>query len=132
MNYTFEVEINDFANCWYLHVNDAKCVYNIELGRKYVNVYEHPTNDYIYVTSSNKLEAPNDHILFNNINNMVYFKNVKTNKKIQINISDIASIQNIGKIYNIYDLYEKIYLEENIENFDLSNPSSLPSSSFKI
>ena len=40
MNYTFEVEINDFANCWYLHVNDAKCSYKIELGRKYKNYKE--------------------------------------------------------------------------------------------
>lgn len=133
MNYTFEVEINDFANCWYLHVNDAKCVYTIELGRKYVNVYEHQDNDYIFVTLSNELEAPNDHILFNNINNTVYFKNVKTNMKTEKKISDILSIQNIGKIYNIYDLYKEIYSEENIEDFDLKNPSSsLPSSSFKI
>ena len=32
--YSFEVEINDFANCWYLNVNDSKCKYKIELGRK--------------------------------------------------------------------------------------------------
>jgi len=124
MNYTFEVEINDFANCWYLHVNDAKCLYNIELGRKYINIYENKTNDYIYVTSSNTLEAPNDHILFNNINHMIYFKNVKTNKKIEKKISDIISIRKIGQIYNIYDLYKKIYTKETIEEFDLKNPSS--------
>ena len=23
LNYSFEVEINDFANSWYLHVNDS-------------------------------------------------------------------------------------------------------------
>lgn len=133
MNYTFEIEINDFANCWYLHVNDAKCVYNIELGRKYVNVYERQNNDYIFVTLSNKLESPNNHILFNNINDTIYFKNVKTNTKFEKKISDISSIQNIGKIYNLYDLYKEIYSEENIENFDLKNPSSsLSSSSFKI
>lgn len=133
LNYTFEVEINDFANCWYLHVNDAKCVYNIELGRKYVNTYEHPYNDYIFVTVSNKLESPNDHILFNNINNTVYLKNVKTNIKMEKKITDILSVQNISKIYNIYDLYKKIYAEESIEDFDFRNPSSsLSSSSFKI
>ena len=27
MNYSFEIPINDFANSWYLHVNDAKCDY---------------------------------------------------------------------------------------------------------
>ena len=35
-NYTFEVEINDFANSWYLHVNDADCDYQVELGRKFI------------------------------------------------------------------------------------------------
>ena len=34
MNYTFEVEINDFANSWYLHLNDADCDYSVELGRR--------------------------------------------------------------------------------------------------
>ena len=29
MNYTFEVEINDYANSWYLHVTDSNCVYHI-------------------------------------------------------------------------------------------------------
>ena len=132
MNYTFEVEINDFANCWYFHVNDAKCKYKIKLARKYMNSSNNE-NSYIYVTSSNELESPNNHILFNNINNMICLKNVKTNAKKHVKITDISSIQNIGKIYNIYDLYKKIYSEENIEDFDFKNPSSaLPSSSFKI
>ena len=134
MNYTFEVEINDFANCWYLHVNDAKCSYKIELGRKYKNYKKvDESSDYIYISSSNEMDAPNDHILFNILNNSVYFKNVKTNKKEKRNISSIFSIQNIEKIYNIYDLYEKIYPEENIQNYDFKNPSSTcTSSSFKI
>ena len=25
MNYSFEIEINDFANCWYFNINDEKC-----------------------------------------------------------------------------------------------------------
>jgi len=134
MNYTFEVEINDFANCWYLHVNDAKCSYKIELGRKYKNYKKvDESSDYIYISSSNEMDAPNDHILFNILNNSVYFKNVKTNKREKRNISSIFSIQNIEKIYNIYDLYEKIYPEENIQNYDFKNPSSTcTSSSFKI
>ena len=132
MDYTFEVEINDFANSWYLKVNDADCIYKIELGRKYINKPLNINNDYIYITTSNNLEAPNDHILFNNLVS-VYFKNVKTNQKFKKKISDIATLKNIGKIYNIYDLYKKIYSEENISNFDLNNPSSgLSSSSFKI
>ena len=27
LGYSFEVEINDFANSWYLHVADSKCDY---------------------------------------------------------------------------------------------------------
>ncbi|MEI3434642.1 MAG: hypothetical protein V8R26_06685 [Clostridia bacterium] len=34
MNYTFEIEINDFANCWYFNINDEKCEYVVELGRR--------------------------------------------------------------------------------------------------
>ncbi len=58
LNYSFEVEINDFANSWYLHVADSKCDYRIELGRRPIikkDKLEH--TDYIYVTTSNELEA---------------------------------------------------------------------------
>ena len=34
MGYSFEIPINDFANSWYLHINDSKCNYRIELGRR--------------------------------------------------------------------------------------------------
>ena len=40
LNYSFEVEINDFANSWYLHVNDSKSDYRIELGRRPFQVNE--------------------------------------------------------------------------------------------
>ena len=40
MHYAFEVEINDFANSWYLHVNDANCDYKIELeGSLFIIIY---------------------------------------------------------------------------------------------
>ena len=134
LNYTFEVDINDFANSWYLHINDSKCDYRIELGRRPITKLEkNETTDYIYISSSNEIESPNDHVLFNKNQNMVYFKNTKTgtvtNKKISANIS---FMRNMGKIYNISDLYKAIYKDENIEDiFDLSNPSSgNPSSGF--
>ena len=34
MNYSFEIDINDFANSWYLHVNDADCDYAVEFRKK--------------------------------------------------------------------------------------------------
>ena len=60
MNYTFEIEINDFANCWYFNINDEKCDYSVELGRRpkeltNINI----PNSYIYITSSNEIETPN-------------------------------------------------------------------------
>ena len=121
MNYSFEVEINDFANSWYLHVNDSKCHYRVELGRRPINNSQINT-DYIYVSSSNEIESPNNKILFDKMQNMVYFKNVKTNAIRSKKIANLAFIRNMGKIYNIYDLYKKIYKDQDIN--DLNNPSS--------
>ena len=123
LNYSFEVEINDFANSWYLHVNDSKCDYRVELGRR-PKIYnkKNPIKDYIYISSSNEIESPNDKILFDKKQQMVYFKNVKTNSVNGKSVANISFIRNMGKIYNIYDLYKEIYKNENIEI--LSNPSS--------
>ena len=126
MNYSFEIDINDFANSWYLHVNDAKCDYKIELGRRPIKENPKINTDYIYISTSNQIESPNDHILFNKEQKMVYFRNVKTGVQIEKPISaNISFIRNMGKIYNIYDIYKAIYQNENIEEiYDLSNPSS--------
>ena len=37
------------------------------------------TQNYIPITSSNEVESPNDHILFEKKQEMIYFKNVKDN-----------------------------------------------------
>ena len=126
MNYSFEIDINDFANSWYLHVNDAKCDYKIELGRRPIKENPKINTDYIYISTSNDIESPNDHILFNKGQKMVYFRNVKTGVQIEKPISaNISFIRNMGKIYNIYDIYKAMYQNENIEEiYDLSNPSS--------
>ncbi len=131
LNYSFEVEINDFANSWYLHINDSKSNYRIELGRRPINTNNiEIKSDYIFITSSNKIEAPNDHILFNNSQKMVYFRNVKTKQEIQKPISSLSFIRNMGKIYDIYDIYKELYKNEDDFN-NLSNPSSHTSSQFK-
>ena len=130
LNYSFEVEINDFANSWYLHVKDSKSDYRIELGRRPIEKNENIKSNYIYITSSNEIESPNDHILFNNSQKMVYFRNIKTNQQIQKPISTLSFMKNMGKIYDIYDLYKELYKNEgNLEC--LSNPSSHTSSQFK-
>ncbi len=133
LGYHFEVEINDFANSWYLHVVDSKCDYRIELGRRPIVKTEKLNTDYIYVTSSNEIEAPNDRILLDKNQKMVYFKNVKTGDLTEKTVSSISFIRNMGKVYNIYDLYKAMYQDENIEDiFDLSNPSSGNPSSGKF
>lgn len=119
LNYSFEVEINDFANSWYLHVNDSKSNYRIELVRHHIE----NKDDCILITSSNKIESPNDHILFNNSQKMVYFRNVKTNSETSKSMASLSFMKNMGKIYEIYDLYSKLYKDvDSLEN--LTNPSS--------
>lgn len=133
LGYSFEIEINDFANSWYLHVSDSKCDYRIELGRRPIVKTEKINTDYIYISTSNKIESPNDHILFNKEQKMVYFRNVKTGKQTQKPTISLSFIRNMGKIYNIYDFYKAIYPNENIEElYDLSNPSSGNPSSRKL
>ena len=125
-NYNFEVEINDFANSWYIDVNDANCDYNVELARKPIYNNNKIESDYIYVSSSNNIEFPNDHILLDELQNQVNFKNVKTNK---ITTKDIGSLRLIGinKIYSVYDFYKKLYKDEILEEINdnrIINPSS--------
>lgn len=124
-NYTFEVEINDFANCWYLDINDAKCEYTIELGRRSKIKSLSIPNNYIYVASSNVIESPNDHILFEKQAKTVYFRNVKTNATHSKDIANISFIRNMGKIYNIYDAYKKLYGKMYSDEDMLNNPTSI-------
>ena len=127
--YSFEVEINDFANSWYLHVSDSKCDYKIELGRRPIYKTEKLTDDYIYVSTSNEIESPNDRILFDSVGDRVFFRDVKTGFESEKSIYNLSLLRNMGKIYNIYDLYKALYSNENVEDiYDLYNPSSSSSS----
>ena len=136
MHYSFEIDIDDFANSWYLHVNDANCEYTIELGRrpKYYNNDKHVDipNNYLYVSSSNTIESPNDHVLFDKDLKTVYFKDVKTNIVTAKDITSISFFRNMGKIYNLYDLKcdfnKNTWINSNHWQLDLKNPSSGSSS----
>ena len=143
MNYSFEIPINDFANSWYLHINDSKCNYRVELGRR-PNYYKQETineiqenikADYIYVTSSNKIESPNDRVLFStNENNTVKFRNLKNHQEKSVSLYDIIKhlpamkkVENIPYISEelLQTIYSEIYQNEDIKLFErLSNPSS--------
>lgn len=133
-NYSFEVDINDYANSWYLKINDSKCDYKIELGRRGINQYVNIPNNYLHISSSNELEVPNDHILFENMSEKVYFKNVKTGQITTKDISSISFLRKIGTLYNIKEFYKLLYTNKNFtfEEFNLKNPSSgNPTSTFK-
>lgn len=156
LNYAFEIEINDFANSWYIHVNDSKCNYRIELGRKPIHNantsdgqlssldienqnYNDSTNTassnssvqknsiyipyYVYITSSNKMIAPNDRILFKNISK-VTFRNIKTGEIKERDFKEFKFITNYG-IMNLTEIYKYLYPNEDFsyEKF-LKNPSS--------
>lgn len=129
MNYSFEIEINDFANCWYLHVNDANCKYVIELGRRPYSHLSTIQDNYIYVTSSNEMDAPNNHILFEKFNPNVTYKNTKTGATSTKDFSTISNYKNMQQIYNIYDLYKQIYKDELFT--EITTTQSNPSSTFK-
>lgn len=160
-NYSFEIPINDFANSWYLRVNDSKCNYRVELGRKpnYVpqtqaqvsNVTESITEEkvektktidtnYIYISTSNLIELPNDHVLFKtNENNTIKFRNIKTKQEQNIPLYDIIKNLPVAEGSEIplvskeilEGLYSAIYKNEDTSFFEnINNPSSgNPSSS---
>lgn len=130
MNYTYELEINDFANSWYLRINDPDCKYFIELGRR-PKVDNLPT--YIPITTSNKIDAPNNHVLFNSINSegKVSYRNIKTKSVFEKKVA--AFFPNMITIYPLSDLYQKLYPNEwqEIKKANINNPSSGGISSFK-
>ncbi len=142
--YVKEVAINDFANSWYIDIEEPKTKYIIQLGRKfkgndYNNVNTRKVQeaniilktDYLPFASSNLLEAPNDHVLLENLPEFLIFRNVKTNQEFTKDIRNLKDVY--GNSYNVKDFYNNQYKDELNEGmFDMENPSSnLSSSSFK-
>lgn len=130
MNYSFEIEINDFANSWYIQVRDANCKYNVELGRRPNQYLSDLKEHYVYISSSNPMDFPNDHILFEKAKPDVKYKDVKTNQTFTKNLNHSNFTKNFMKMYHITtleELYEKLYSFELLEEFKnqyTHNPSS--------
>lgn len=139
LNYSFEIEINDFANSWYIHINDPDCNYRVELGRKPLpianqnfenNIEQNQENKhlyipyYIYISSSNNMTTPNNKILFNFDQNIT-FRNIKSGNTFEKNIQDFKFITNLG-IYEFNELYKTLYPDEDLHKTGilLDNPSS--------
>ena len=116
LNKTTEVEINDFANCWYLNTEDSDCQFDIELARKFINNNNILNNEenYVSIAKSNDLHTPNDHILFEKLDHFITFKNTSTNTTIKKHITSFNFLNDLFKFYK--DMY-------NNEEF-LNNPSS--------
>lgn len=119
-SYSFEIEINDFANSWYIRCQEPNCDYIVELGRKKIE----NNNEYIFIDSSNDIISPNDHILFEKANlGSVLFKNVKTGVVSSKDFGSLRFINDIDKLYgNIYDVYSRLYQNEDLN--EMMNPSS--------
>ncbi len=132
-NYQFDVEVNDYANSWYLHIPDSDCEYEVILMRKNKSANLIAENNGIMtITSSNNLETPNDHILFEKLGKTIFFQNIKTQKTQEKSLASFSFIHNMGKIYNIYDLYKEIYQNElNGDELGSNLSSSNFSSNFK-
>lgn len=133
---TYEVAINDFANSWYLDISNPRDKYTIQLGRKFkfdrkprINskIQEndiHLKNDYLFITMSNELEVPNDHILFEECKPYVTYRNVKTRQE------EIKDLTNTIFKNELTTLYQELYNDEvDGEIFDMLNPSSMGTSS---
>ena len=116
LNKINEIEINDFANCWYLNTEDSDCKFDIELARKFIdntaNDVDNPDN-YLYIAKSNNLQSPNNHILFEKIQEFVVFRNASNDNIIKKNIKSFKFLKDIYKFYK--DMYDEDVL---------NNPSS--------
>lgn len=112
MNHSFEVEINDYSNSWYVPIHDVNCKYSIKLIRKTIQNEDNNSSSEFDIITSNEMNTPNDHILFDKLGKTVFFKNIKTNIVKEQEIASISFMNHIGSIYNIYDLYKEIYKNE--------------------
>ncbi len=133
--YVREIEVNDFANSWYINIDDPKTKYIIQLGRKfrsanpsvdYNSLNAHNIvlkNDYLPYAESNMMEAPNDHVLLESLPDYISFRNVKTGQEMMVNIRELRTL--FGANYDVKAFYDDHYKDELDDGrFDMTNPSS--------
>lgn len=118
--YSYEIDINDFANNWYINVGNSKCQYVIELGRRPIEFTDKIKTDFLSISSSNVIESPNDHVLFFKDTNKVLYRNINTNKYTELILKPF--LKNISSIYKDMHLADTENINESM--FDFNNPSS--------
>lgn len=117
-DYSFEVAINDFANSWYFSIPDSNCEYEVELIRK-----NKITNISTPLITSNNLQVPNNHILFEQNRKEIFFKNVKNNTVTSKSIVNLHFMNHVGNAYPAVTFYNKFYNKEDLEK--IANPTSI-------
>ena len=145
--YIKEIVVNDFANSWYIDIDNPKTKYSVQLGRKFknrpqiINIAKMEEskielqNDYLPMVNSNKIEAPNDRVLFDKFASLIKFRNVKTGQE---TVKDLTTFtEKISKAYDISS-FKQVFREINKnevisdDRFDFDNPTSgNPTSTFK-
>jgi len=133
-NYTFEVEVNDFANSWYININDDNCKYSIELYRKFRNndltveiqssiqdfnkklsktvSHAYANNNYIFIASSNQMDVPAGKPFAVTYPRTITYKNIKTN---ELSYKEIVKEN---------DFYNKFFNANDYNGELINNPSS--------
>lgn len=131
-NYTFEVEVNDFANSWYININDDNCKYSIELYRRFkdnnltteiqssiqnfnkklskASSYAYENNDCIFIASSNQMDVPAGKPFTPTYPRTITYRNIQTDEL------------SYKEIKQEHDFYTKFFNNNSDEL--LSNPSS--------
>ena len=115
-NETFEVNVNDFANSWYIDIKDKASKYEITLARKFKK-----DNQIINISNSNDFISSDEHINFSN-SKYLHFRNIKNNQDIFIENTK-EQREKTAKIYNIdLEIFEEML--KNNEKLSINNMSS--------
>lgn len=128
-NYTFDIDINDFANSWYVNINDDNSKYSIELYRRFKDnssIQNKLNNTINNNTSNNTVQATgntiqpssnaeqNDNILNNDLLNITIINNA-----IFIATSNEITAPN-GKVLSINYTYPRKVEYRNIKTNQIS------------
>lgn len=108
----FEVKVNDFANSWYIDIDNHSAKYEVELARRFFN----NSNDVLHISNSNDFVSQNKNIIFSN-EKYILFKNILNNENKYIENSKNLK-NNMSKIYNM-DLQEFEDMLKNNSNMHL-------------